>query len=124
MASIKPTPLPMHDWIASRGVSIYQWKDVGPDDECLPAEIATEDDVSVQVSGVLDGATVIFTGTLDSAIPATPLLDRQNNDIAIFAYPTGYQSAMAVIADPVRLLTPVIRGSGKPCVTITLMARK
>lgn len=124
MASIKPTPLPMHDWIASRGVSIYQWKDVGPDDECLPAEIATEDDVSVQVSGVLDGATVTFTGTLDPAIPVTPLRDRQDMDIAIFAYPTGYNSALAVIADPVRLLTPVVCGGSKPCVTITMMARK
>lgn len=124
MAHITPGTVPTDDWVAQHGVKIYQWKDVGPGDTCVPADISIQSHVSVQINGVLDGASVAIDGAMADDLPWAPLHDDKGNEIAIGSYPTGYDSVLETIKDAARKVKPSLSGGGTPKVTITILARK
>lgn len=124
MATITPVALPVDDWIAQSGTTIYQWTSVAPGDQCLPIDVAVHSFISVQVSGVLDGGSVAIDGTLSEKSPYAPLHDDHGNDISIASYPMGYDSVIESVKDAARKLKPSLHGGGASLVTITILVRK
>ena len=102
-----------HSWRAMPANSDGEWLEVGG-----------YTDRSLQVSGVLSGATVVLDVSNEETPIAAPGKDPQENVIAISSYPAGYNSDSETVSQGTRWVrVRVLGGDGNTLINATLHAK-
>ncbi len=99
----------------------HSWRGMTSNSDGEWLEIGGYTDRSIQVSGVLGGATVVVDVSNEETPVAAPGTDPQENPIAISTFPAGYSSACEIIGQGTRWARArVVGGDGNTFINATI----
>lgn len=102
----------------------HSWRGMPANSDGEWLEVGGYTDRSIQVSGVLSGATVVLDVSNEDTPIAAPGTDPQENAIAISSYPAGYSSACETVSQGTRWVrVRVLNGDGNTLINATLHAK-